>query len=75
MLNKYCDLCGTTLSSEEYLYEIRDARDPYFKYHCKHWHVCDTCMEELDARRKKVIEDIESDSSICNCKNENMIEF
>lgn len=55
---KVCDLCGTVLKREEYLFDIRDARDPYIKYHAKHWSVCDDCFEELEERRHKVHEEV-----------------
>lgn len=54
----YCDLCGTALPRTEYLYEIVDTRDRYKRYHRKYWNVCDECHEELEARRKKVLDEL-----------------
>lgn len=81
MKYRLCDLCGVKLIRNEMLFEIKDARDPYIKYHSRHWTVCDDCFEELEERRKKVMEEVSKDPSdnCCQCNpdamNSGMIEF
>lgn len=74
MLNRFCDLCGTSMPCSEYVYKITDSRDRYCKYHSRHWNVCDVCHDELMDRRKEVLENIkDSIDSDNGCQG--MIEF
>lgn len=68
---RICDLCGTKLERDEMIFNIKDARDPYIKYHSKYWSVCDDCYEELENRRKKVWEKINKEQQgNCGCGND-----
>ena len=76
----YCSLCGTDMMHDEFIFDIRDMTDPFNKYHHRVWQVCGVCFEELDKRRKAVIDEHKSmvaPGGGCSCDGTGfeMIEF